>query len=81
MHYYRTNKYVLSERLKQLAVIIESQMKTGRVFQTVLPATKNPMTENVMLEMRYHVSLIRQQQQQQHSFIGLFSMTTWVSLY
>jgi len=39
MHY-RANKYVLSKRLKESALVIGSRMKCGTEFQTVGPETE-----------------------------------------
>jgi len=40
MHY-RANKYVLSRRLKQSVLLAGSQIKSGREFQAIGPATEN----------------------------------------
>ena len=42
MHYYRGNKYVLSKCLKQSALMVGSQIKSGREFQTVGQQLKRP---------------------------------------
>jgi len=55
MHWYRVNKYVLSTRLKQSALVTGSRMKSRREFQTVGPATEKARQPlSVELETHYY---------------------------
>jgi len=50
MHQYRMNRYAMSKCLKQSVMQVESQIKCGKEFQDIRPATENA---SVKLETWY----------------------------